>query len=165
MKDEVFLPVFAIVTLVACGIAGIGCLLTAVLLFGLLADEPLKVVGPHSAGTLLLVASNLRLFVLSWLFYFGAGFAASLGLLIGRRWARSLWVVLLGLLIGWFLFVMGVELFWPHPPDPSLAPRSAPVPSFASMAPFVVLPVAVGMITLAAWSIWRLQRFGHSVEG
>lgn len=158
MKDEPFMRIFAVVSVVLCGIAGVGCLLTAFLLFAVLGDEPLRVVGPHSAGTLL-IANNLRLFVLCWLLYFWAGFAASFGLLRGRQWARFLWMVLLGLLICWLLFVTVAELFFPGPPE--LSGSGQQLPSFASLAPFVVLPVVFGLSSLAAWLIWRLWRFGQ----
>lgn len=158
MRDDLFVRTFAVVSAVLCGIAGIACLLTAVLLFGFLRDEPLRVVGPHSAGTLM-IAKNLRLFVSSWLLYFWVGFAASLGLWRGRQWGRLLWVLLLGLLICWLVFVVVVEFVVPDPTESSV--RGQRVPSFTSLAPFVVLPVALGLSILAAWLMWRLRRLGN----
>ena len=157
MKQDPFIQVFAWLMLTICGLGIATGSLTTVLLFWVAGDTPLTVTGQHTGATLVLFR-HLDLFVLLFLAYSLAGLVASVGLLRGDRpWARMLWIFLLGVGIGWALLVMGLEIFYPDPPEPASAPGSL-FPSVSTLALFAIVPFGLGTIAVSAWLIHRLRK-------
>lgn len=157
MRTNSFIQVFGCLMLALCGFSAIIVLFTAVLMYLIAGEEPLAVVGDHSGATLLLFR-YLNLFILSLVGYFAAGFVASLGLIRGDQpWARTLWIALLLVAIGWALLIIALEIFYPDPPSSAPAPGSF-FPSFSTLALLSVVTFGTVSIAVSAWLIHRLRK-------
>ena len=158
MKRDPVVQVFAWLMLPICGLGAMAGTLLAVLLFSAsTGGEPLAVTGQHSGATLVLFR-HLHLFTLAVVAYSISGLIASLGLVRGdHRWARQLWIALLGIEIAWSLLIMGLEIFYPDPPEPAPA-TGAFFPSVSTLALVSVVTFGIVSIAVSTWLIHRLRK-------
>lgn len=156
MKRDPVIQAFAWLMMPICGLGAATGTLMALLLFSAsMGGEPLAVTGQHS-GAILVLFRHLHFFILAVVAYSIGGLVASVGVVRGDRpWARKLWIVLLAVEIAWSLLIMGLEIFYPDPPEPDPA-AGISFPSVSTLALYSVLIFGIVSITISAWLIHRL---------
>jgi hypothetical protein len=150
-----FIRVFAGVALVFTGFALVILTVILLLAFSFSAEE-LKTGDAELSPLSNFIVEHFRVVALVWWLYFLAAVIASVGLLRQRRWAHSLWVVLLTVAVLWTVAALTAETLHLVTTEDAPQDRLGHFPDNAVLSALVVIPTSLAMATLLVILLWKL---------